>query len=93
MFSLQSPGSPAPVLVSKIDSSKVAIVLPQVVSTEKLTDSSTLVLNYSESGESFVSAMYLGDLGLSLRFAPPRSKISAPETAKLGPIADSQPVK
>ena len=92
-FSLQSPGLPAPVMVSKIGSSQVAIVLPQGVSAEKLTDDSRLVLRHSDSGESFVSALYLGDIGLSLHYAPPKAQTPASETAKLGPIPGSQPVK
>ena len=89
-FSLQSPNLPAPIMVGKTGSSQIAVVLPQAVSSEKLTDASRLVLR-QEGGESFVSALYLGDLGLSFHYAPP--KAPAAETAKLGPIADSQPGK
>jgi len=49
-----------------------------------------LVLSHNESGESFVSALYLGDLGVSLHYAPPKAQVPASETAKLGPIADAQ---
>ena len=92
-FSLQSPSLPAPIMVGKTGSSQIVVVLPQMVSTEKLTDNSRLILKHNESGESFVSALYLGDLGVSLHFAPPKAQTSASETAKLGPIADSQPGK
>ena len=57
------------------------------------TDGSKLVLTHDASGESFVSALYLGDLGLSLHYATPKAQMPATETAKLGPIADSQPGK
>jgi len=92
-FALQSPSLPAPIMVSQTGSSKIAVVLPQTVSSEKLTDDSRLVLKHNQSGESFVSALYLGDLGVSLHYAPPRSQRPASETAKLGPIADSQLTK
>jgi hypothetical protein len=92
-FSLQSPSLPAPLMVGKTGGSQIAIVLPQVVATERPTSGSSLVLNRNESGASFVSALYLGDLGVSLHFAAPRSQASAPETAKLSPIADSAPGK
>jgi hypothetical protein len=77
-------------MVGKTGSSQIAVVLPRVVSTEKLVDSSRLVLSHNESGESFVSALYLGDLGVSLHYAPPKAQVPASETAKLGPIADAQ---
>ena len=92
-FSLPSPNLPAQIIVRKMGGSQVAIVLSQMISTEKLTEVSRLVLGHSESGESFVSALYLGDLGLGLHYAPPKAKMSATETAKLGPITDSQPGK
>ena len=92
-FSLQSPSLPAPIMVGKTGSSQIALVLPRVVSTEKLTEGSRLILSHSESGESFVSALYLGDLGMSLHFAPPKAQRSASETAKLGPIAEAHPGK
>jgi hypothetical protein len=50
------------------------------------------VLNRTEAGESFVSALYLGELGLSLHYSAPRSQV-ATESAKLGPIAEAQPAK
>jgi hypothetical protein len=91
-FSLQSPSLPAQIVVRKADG-EMAIVLPQVVSTERLAETSKLVLNRSASGESFVSALYLGDLGLSLHYASPKAQVPASETARLNPIADSQPGK
>ncbi len=92
-FSLQSPGLPAPIMVGKAGSSQIALVLPQSVSTERPTEDSKLVLRRDESGESFVSALYLGDLGVRLQFAPPKAQTPAAETAKLGPIAGPQPGK
>ncbi len=92
-FSLQSPSLPAQLTVRKTDGDKMAIVLPQAVSAEQPTNSSKLVLNRDENGESFVSALYLGDLGVSLHYAPPKAEMLTAETAKLGPIAQSQPGK
>ena len=92
-FSLSSPTLPAPILVSKIGSPEVALVLPRTVSSEKLTDGSRLVLSHNETGDSFVSALYLGDLGLSLHYASPKSQVVASETAKLGAMAVPQPGK
>lgn len=66
--------------------------MPAAVSTEKLSPGSTMVLTRTAAGESFVSALYLGDLGLSLQYSAPRSPV-ATESAKLGPIAESQPAK
>jgi len=91
-FSLQSSSLPAQIVVMKADG-RTAIVLPQLVSAERLVETSKLVLNRSASGESFVSALYLGDLGLSLHFASPKPRVLASETARLNPIADSQPGK
>jgi len=85
-FSLQSQSLPAPIMFGRAGTSLVAVVLPQAVSAEKLTGDSRLVLNRSESGESFVSALYLGDIGLSLHYAPPKAQSTPSETAKLGPI-------
>ena len=90
-FALQSPTLPAAVMVGKTGEAQIAIVLPASVSTEKPGVGSTLLLNRTASGESFVSALYIGDLGLSLHYSAPRSPVT--ESAKLGPIADSQPVK
>ena len=92
-FSLSSPTLPAPILVSKIGSPEVALILPRTVSSEKLTDGSRLVLSHNEGGDSFVTALYLGDLGLSLHYASPKSQVAASETAKLGAMAVSQPGK
>ena len=89
-FALESPSLPAPIMVGKAGTPAVAVVLPQEVSSERLTDTSTLILTHDERGESFVSGLYLGDLGLSLHYAAPKGQMPAAETAKLGPIADSQ---
>ncbi len=91
-FSLQSPSLPAAIMVGKTGAAQIAIVLPAAVSTERLGAGSTLVLTRNTAGESFVSALYLGDLGLSLHYSAPRSLVPA-ESAKLGPMADSQPTK
>jgi hypothetical protein len=90
MFSLVSPSLPAPIMVGKKGTAAVAVVLPQAVSSEKLTETSTLVLSHDERGESFVSGLHLGNLGLSLHFAAPKNQMPATETAKLAPVADSQ---
>ena len=91
-FALQSPSLPAAIMVGKTGAAQVAIVLPAAVSAERLSNGSTLVLTRTQAGESFVSALYLGDLGLSLHYSAPRSPM-ATESAKLGPIAESQPAK
>ena len=91
-FALQSPSLPAAIMVGKTGEARIAIVLPAAVSTEKLSPGSTMVLTRTAAGESFVSALYLGDLGLSLYYSAPRSQM-ATESAKLGPIAESQPAK
>ena len=80
-------------MVGKAGSAQIAIVLPDAVSAENLRESSRLVLTRNDAGESFVSALYLGDLGLSLHYPTPKSQVSAAESAKLGPIAESQPAK
>ncbi len=90
-FSLQSPSLPAAIMVGKTGAAQIAIVLPASVSTERLNTGSTIVLTRKPGGESFVSALYLGELGLSLHYMAPRSPVT--ESAKLGPIADSQPGK
>jgi len=84
-FSLQSLSLPAPIMFRKPGS-----VLPRTVSTEKLADDSRLVLGHDESGASFVSALNLGDIGVSLHYAPPKAQMPASKTVKLGPIADSR---
>ena len=91
-FSLQSPSLPAAIMVGKTGAAQIAIVLPASVSTEKPGTGSTIVLTRNQGGESFVSTLYLGDLGLSLHYSAPRSPMAA-ESAKLGPIAESQPAK
>ena len=85
-FALQSPSLPAAIMVGKTGAARIAIVLPAAVSSERPSTGSTLVLNRNAAGESFVSALYLGDLGLSLHYSAPRSLVAA-ESAKLGPIA------
>ena len=92
-FSLKSPSLPAPIMVGRAGTPAVAVVLPQAVSSEQLMETSRLVLSHDARGESFVSALYLGDLGLSLHYAAPKGTVPASETAKLGPIADSQPAR
>jgi hypothetical protein len=87
-FSLQSPSLPAPIMVGKAGGAQIAVVLPEVVSMEKLKEGSRLVLTRNDAGESFVTALYLGDLSVSLHYGVPKAQ--AAETAKLGPIADSQ---
>ena len=91
-FALQSPSLPAAIMVGKTGEARIAIVLPAAVSAERLSPGSTMVLTRTAAGESFVSALYLGDLGLSLHYSAPRSPV-ATESAKLGPIAESQPAK
>ncbi len=71
----------------------MAMVLPQAITQETLKGASRLVLSRTERGQSFVSALYLEDLGLSLHFKEPKIESQATETAKLGQIADSQPGK
>jgi hypothetical protein len=92
-FSLQSPSLPAAIMVGKAGSSQIAIVFPRVVSAEKLTEGSRLVLSHNASGESFVSALYLGDLGVSLHYESSKARMAAPETAKLVPLAESRASK
>jgi hypothetical protein len=89
-FSLQSPSLPAPIMVGKAGSSQIAVVLPRVVSVERLAEGSRLVLSHNASGGSFVSALYLGDLGVSLHYESSKTRMVAPETAKLVPIAESR---
>ncbi|MGA9813632.1 MAG: hypothetical protein WBQ64_12680, partial [Terriglobales bacterium] len=73
-FALQSPSLPAAIMVSKTGAPQIAIVLPASVSVERRTAGSTLLLNRTATGESFVSALYLGDLGLSLHYMAPKSQ-------------------
>jgi hypothetical protein len=92
-FSLQSTSLPAAVMVGKTGAAQIGIVLPAEVSTEKLSSGSTLVLSRSEGGESYVSALHLGEIGLSLHYSAPRSLSPAAESAKLVPMAGSQLAK
>jgi hypothetical protein len=80
-------------MVGKAGSSQIAIVLPRAVSAEKLAEGSRLVLSHNASGESFVSALYLGDLGLSLHYESSQARMAVPETAKLVPIAEARASK
>ena len=91
-FALKSPSLPAPLLVGKEGGSRIAVVLPQGISTEKIEEGSRLVLSHNAMGELFVSALYLGDLGISLHYDAAKVRRAAAETAKLVP-ADSQPGK
>ena len=81
---------PAQIVVRRAAGSQLAIVMPQTISANRLSPDSRLVLHSHEDGESFVSALYLGDLGLALYYAPPRMQVATPQTAKLSPIPDSQ---
>ncbi|MGH9540179.1 MAG: hypothetical protein ACRD3H_19800 [Terriglobales bacterium] len=87
-FSLESPSYPAQLVVAKGGGGKMAIILPRAVSTERLVEGSRLVLSRGEGGESFVSALYLEDLGLSLHYSEPK-QMPASETAKLGSMAQA----
>ena len=88
-FSLQSPSLPAKVKVESSDG-KMAFVMPWALTTENLTDTSRLDLARTQGGESYVSALHLGDLGLVLHYRRPKAQMPAAETARLGPIVDSQ---
>ncbi len=90
-FSLQSTNWPAPLMVGRVGGDKVAIVLPESVSVLKPAATSQMTLNHMESGESFVSALYLPNVGLALRYAGPKQREL--ESAKLGPVAESRPGK
>jgi hypothetical protein len=92
-FSLKSPSLPAPLMVGKEGGSRIAVVLPQGISTEKFEEGSRLVLSHNARGELFVSALYLGDLGVILHYDAAKVERAAAETAKLVPPADSQPAK
>ena len=91
-FSLQSPSLPAAIMVGKTGAAQIGIVLPASVATERPGTGSTIVLTRTEGGEPYVSALYLGDLGLSLHYSAPRSPV-ATESAKLGPMAEPRPSK
>jgi len=89
-FSLESPSFPAQIKVEKVGGGQLAIVLPQGISSETLTDGSKLILDHDASGESFVSALDLEELGVRLVFATPKARTPVSETARLGPIAEVQ---
>jgi hypothetical protein len=89
-FSLESPSFPAQINVEKVGGGQLAIVLPQGISSETLTDGSKLILDHDASGESFVSALDLEELGVRLVFATPKARTPVSETAWLGPIAEVQ---
>jgi hypothetical protein len=91
-FSVESETWPARVTVRQASGSVVAMVFPNMISEEKLTKTSSLVL-HEESGELVVSALHLGTLGLALEFASPKLALPAAETAKLGPMGGLQPTK
>jgi hypothetical protein len=91
-FSLDSQDSPARLMVRQVDGSNVAILLPQGLSEDKLGGASSLVL-HEEGGESVVSSLRLGSLGVALQFASPKLAMPVAEKAGLGPIAESQPAR
>jgi hypothetical protein len=89
-FSVQSLTWPARVTVREIGGPTVAMILPRMISEVRMMNASSLVL-HEEGGESVVSALRIANLGLVLEFASPKSR--GEETARLGPIAQSQPLK
>jgi hypothetical protein len=90
-FSVDTQTWPARVMVRELGGATSAMILPQAYSDQKLTGGSTLVIE-KEAGESVVSSLKLGNVGLALEFHA--TKVTTPaETATLGPIADSQPSK
>ena len=88
-FSVDSPTWPARVTVRQAGGSVVAMLFPNMISEEKLVRTSSLLL-HEESGESVVSALHLGTLGLALEFASPKLGLPTAERAKLGPIGGLQ---
>jgi hypothetical protein len=89
-FSVDTQTWPARVMVRELGGATSAIILPQAYSDQKLAGDSTLVIEH-EAGESVVSTLKLANVGLALEFHS--GKVATPETAALGPIADSQPGK
>ena len=88
-FSVDFQNSPARITLRQLDGAMVAILLPQVISEDNLIGTSSLVLQ-DKGGESVVSALRLKDIGVALQFAAPKLAMPVAETARLGPIADSQ---
>ena len=86
-FSVDTQTWPARVMVRELSGTTSAIILPQAYSDQKLAGGSTLVIE-KEAGESVVSSLKLANVGMALEFHS--GKVATPETAALGPIADSQ---
>jgi hypothetical protein len=91
-FSVDSQAWPARVTVRQVGGPMVGILIPQVMTEDKLAGASTLVLQ-EKGGESVVSSLRLKPMGVALQFASPKLATPVAETAGLGPIADSQPGK
>jgi hypothetical protein len=79
---------PARVTVRQVDGPNIAILVPQVMTQDELTHTSTLVL-HQEGGEAVVSRLRLGTLGVALEFASAKQAMPVAETARL----ESQPAK
>jgi hypothetical protein len=92
-FSLASPSWPSQLVVRKAAGPHVAILMPRLITQEKVTRTSSLTLQHEADGEAFVTALYLGDLGLALHYPSPKAPMAASETARLGPVPDSQPIR
>jgi hypothetical protein len=88
-FSLQSPGRPATLTLRNIKGD-MAFVIPSDVSTKEPADTSRLVLSRGQDGKSYVSALYLEDLGLVLHYRLPKPQMIETATARPDPVADSQ---
>jgi len=89
-FSVDTQTWPVRVMVRELGGATSAIILSQSYSDQKLAGASTLVME-QEAGESVVSSLKLANVGMALEFHS--GKVATPETAALGPIADSQPGK
>ena len=59
-FSLTSSNWPSQVVVRKVAGPHVAIIMPQLITQEKVTRTSNLTLHNEQDGEAFVTALYLG---------------------------------
>jgi hypothetical protein len=90
-FSVDTQAWPARVMVRELGGTGSAMILSQAYSDQKLADGSTLVIE-QKAGESVVSSLKLGPVGLALEFYSVKPTTPA-ETASLAPIADSQPGK